>query len=150
MNPIGKIKNRMSAFRAVREVSNVTVAFKTEILSVFVRNKQKQNKFIQNAKLQCLQKQYRDMVERYAKVETSKKESEPIIWTMWWQGYDNMPPIVKACIQSMRRHVSGNVKFVLLTKDNYSDYVKIPQYILDKVEKKIITLIHPKIRNFII
>lgn len=143
MKKIDKIKSHFSSFRAVREASNTSVALKTEILSVFVRNKQKKYKLIHNTKLRYLQNQYGDMVDRYAKMEeVPKKKPNPTIWTMWWQGYDNMPPVVKACFHSLQRHVSSNVKIVLLTKDNYSDYVQTPKYILDKVEKKYITLTH--------
>lgn len=137
-----KINSRLSSFSDVREGSNAVVAFKTEILSFFVRNQTKHWKLIHDAKLGYLQKHYGYLVDKYLPREGETKQSTPTIWTMWWQGQDQMPPIVKACIRSMHRHVSKNVRIVLLTKDNFSDYVKIPGYILDKVEKKLITLTH--------
>lgn len=137
-----KINNRITSFRTVREGSNTVVAFKTEILSRFVRNEARHWKLIHDAKLGYPNKHYGYLVDKYVKRERETKKSAPTVWTMWWQGEEQMPPIVKACIRSMHRHVSKNVKIVLLTKDNYSDYVKIPSYILDKVEKKLITLTH--------
>lgn len=138
-----KINERLTAFWAVRRGSNAAVGFKTEILSVFVRDPQKHQQLIQTTKLAYLKRQYGYLVEKYAgKTKERRSAQQPVIWQMWWQGYDNMPPIVKACLNSVKRHTSQNVKIVLLTKDNFSDYVRIPDYILKKVEKGIITLTH--------
>lgn len=136
-----KIKKHLSSFNAVRKCSNIIVALKTEILNVFIKDLQKKQQFIQGTKLKYLKQQYGDLVEKYY---GKKKvlDRQPVIWIMWWQGYSNMPPIVKACFESVKKHISENVKVILLTKDNYSDYVDIPDYIIDKVEKKIISLTH--------
>lgn len=141
MNVINKIKEHVSSFNDVRRCSNIVVAFKTEILSVFIMDLHKKQHLIQETKLKYLKQQYGDLVEKYS---GKKKilDRQPIIWIMWWQGYSNMPPIVKACYESVKKHISENVKVILLTKDNYSDYVDIPDYIIDKVEKKIISLTH--------
>lgn len=141
MNVIKKIKEHVSSFNDVRRCSNIVVAFKTEILSVFIKDLQKKQQFIQGTKLKYLKQQYGDLVEKYSGKEKIL-DRQPIIWIMWWQGDSNMPPIVKACLESVKKHISENVKVILLTKDNYSDYVDIPGYIIDKVEKKIISLTH--------
>lgn len=141
MNIINKIKEHIYSFNSVRRCSNVVVAFKTEILSVFIVDLQKKQHFIQGTKLKYLKQQYGDLVEKYCG-KKKKLDRQPVIWIMWWQGYSNMPPIVKACFESVKKHISENVTVILLTKDNYSDYVDIPDYIIDKVEKKIISLTH--------
>ena len=53
------------------------------------------------------------------------------IWICWWQGIDNAPEIVKACVDSIRRN-AGKCQIILITEDNYKDYVSFP----DWVEKK--------------
>ena len=30
-------------------------------------------------------------------------ENKKIIWTLWWQGYDNAPEIVKYCLDNMKK-----------------------------------------------
>lgn len=141
MNVIKKIKEHVSSFNDVRRCSNIVVAFKTEILSFFIMDLHKKQHLIQETKLKYLKQQYGYLVEKHC---GKKKvlDRQPVIWIMWWQGYSNMPPIVKACFESVKNHISENVKVILLTKDNYSDYVDIPDYIIDKVEKKIISLTH--------
>lgn len=56
------------------------------------------------------------------------------IWVCWWQGEDQMPPLVRVCYKSILKHC-GNHNVVLLTKDNYSEYVDISPIILDKFSK---------------
>ena len=66
---------------------------------------------------------------------------EKIIWTMWWQGEANMPPVVKACVNSMRQHSNG-AEVIVLEKDNLSDYIEIPAVIKEKFEGNNITITH--------
>lgn len=142
MKIVNKIRGRIASFKAVRECSNTFIAFKVEILSFFIKNLRKKQQVIQSTKLKCLNKQYGYLVRKYAKQHKTLKCNQPIIWIMWWQGYEKMPPIVKACFRSVNRHTSNNIQIVLLTKENYSDYVKIPRNILEKVEKGMISLTH--------
>lgn len=74
---------------------------------------------------------------------THESEGQCILWTLWWQGYDQMPPIVNMCYQTQKKYANIiNAKLILLTKDNINEYLDIPQTILEKVDKKIITLTH--------
>ena len=48
------------------------------------------------------------------------------IWVMWWQGEENMPPIVKRCVASIRNHCGQHPVNVLsrstsvpLKRDDY-------------------------------
>ena len=59
---------------------------------------------------------------------------------MWWQGVDSMPPVVRACYERLLK-VSDR-KVVLITKDNFTDFVHLPEYILNKVNNGQITLTH--------
>ena len=53
------------------------------------------------------------------------------IWVMWWQGEQAAPELVRMCIDSIRRNANG-AEVVVITKDNYRDYVDIPDYIIEK------------------
>lgn len=53
-------------------------------------------------------------------------------WTMWWQGADKAPDIVRACWNSQRENLPEGVLLRILTKDNFREYIDIPDYILDK------------------
>lgn len=60
------------------------------------------------------------------------------IWVCWWQGLENAPDIVKACIESIQRN-AGNHPVIVLTDENYKQYVTIPQWVEEKRNKGIIT-----------
>ena len=64
-----------------------------------------------------------------------------VIWVMWWQGEEEMPPIIKMNYSSLKRNANGQ-KINLVTKYNYNDYLELPDYISAKVERKIISLTH--------
>ena len=68
-------------------------------------------------------------------------EKDCPIWVCWWQGYDKAPSIVKSCIDSIYRN-AGEHKVILITEENYSEFVRIPDYILDKVNNGLITKTH--------
>lgn len=64
--------------------------------------------------------------------QSLKEDIQPInqpftVFTMWWQGEDDMPPVVKACVNSLGK-IGGQV--VVITKENYSDYVSLPDFII--------------------
>ena len=63
------------------------------------------------------------------------------IWVLWWQGESNMPFIVKRCYESVLRNSKGH-KVILITKSNYTNYVDVPQQIMDKVNEGKMKLAH--------
>lgn len=62
------------------------------------------------------------------------------IWTCWWQGNNLAPELIQACWRSWKLHVPKEIKIIVITKDNYEQYIEIPRYILDKVNNRSISL----------
>lgn len=76
-------------------------------------------------------------------VPSPKKKLEKIpVWVCWWQGEDNMPPIVRACVSKLRRSLPETAQLHLITWDNVSEYVDLPEHILEKHQKGIIGPAH--------
>lgn len=69
------------------------------------------------------------------------REKNEKIWVFWWSGEKEAPEIVKACIKSIRKNSSGH-EVVLLDKDSYKKYLKIPEYILEKRDRGDMLLAH--------
>lgn len=63
-------------------------------------------------------------------------------WSMWWQGEGVAPDIVKACWKSQRSNLPQGVELRIITESNFREYIDIPDYILDKFEKKLIVGAH--------
>lgn len=95
---------------------------------------------------------YEDLILRYVRRSTSKlsleKYSYPvsfkqgnIIWVFWAQGENNLPPILEKSLESIRKNC-GQYDVVFLNMHNLSDYVFIPEFILEKVKKGAMSLTH--------
>jgi hypothetical protein len=65
----------------------------------------------------------------------------PIIWICWWDGVDTMPPVVRACYNSVVRH-ADHYRVTLVTKYNFAEFTAIPGYIMKKFEAGMITKTH--------
>lgn len=63
------------------------------------------------------------------------------IWVCWWQGKENMPEIVKICYNNLIKN-SCEHPVILITEHNFTDYVELPEFIIDKVKKNIISITH--------
>lgn len=63
------------------------------------------------------------------------------IWVCWWQGEEQMPPIVRACYTSLKKHCNGH-PIKLITKENYRQYVKLPKWVETKFQEGRITITH--------
>ncbi len=64
-------------------------------------------------------------------------ESGNYVWSCWLQGMDKAPDIVKACIESQKRWLKDRT-FVIITADNYAEYISLPQHVEEKYAKQII------------
>lgn len=63
------------------------------------------------------------------------------IWICWWQGLDNAPEIVKACVESIRRN-AGDYDIIVITDDNCKAYVQFPDWIERKYKEGLFSRTH--------
>ncbi len=85
-----------------------------------------------------------DLVAQYQTVE----QTEPVqhggklpIWCCWWQGEEQMPELVKMCHARLKQVIPADrAELHLITIHNYREYVELPEHIVDKFERKIITM----------
>jgi hypothetical protein len=75
---------------------------------------------------------------RHYEVDSSFTDNYPV-WFFWWQGEANMPPVVRTCYNTIKYYSNGH-KVNLITKDNFCDFVSLPDFLLKKIEKKIFSL----------
>jgi hypothetical protein len=64
------------------------------------------------------------------------------IWICWWQGLEQAPEIVRACIESINQNKPEDFQIVILTEKNLKDYIDFPDYLKEKIDKGIITPTH--------
>lgn len=59
-----------------------------------------------------------------------KDDKNEKIWTLWLQGEENAPDLVKACFRSIRKHCKQEL--VVLDEDTIFDYITLPPEIMEK------------------
>ena len=59
-----------------------------------------------------------------------KNDGGEKIWTLWLQGEENAPALVKACYRSVRRHCKQEL--VVLDEKTVFDYITLPEKIIEK------------------
>lgn len=67
-------------------------------------------------------------------------DSSPI-WTMWWQGEDKMPPLVSACIHSVKKN-AGSHPVIVLDQNNWTRYITLDPAQLNAFQTGKITITH--------
>ena len=90
-------------------------------------------------KMSYLQKyaDYAKNIRPESTLTTPVEDKEEKIFTLWFQGEENAPDIVKKCFKSIRETYGD--RFVILTDKNLYDYIQLPDYIMKKwKEKKIV------------
>lgn len=70
-----------------------------------------------------------------------KKSQKDCVWICWLQGMENAPQVVKECYHSIRYWLPDK-EIVVITSDNYNEYVAFPNYIIEKWNKGIISNTH--------
>ena len=90
-------------------------------------------------KLKYLQ-QYIYALNNNLEIKISDNYAQPI-WQLWLQGRENIPALIKICMDSVRKY-NPDRNIIILTKDNLRNYVDLPEYIWQKYEAGIITHTH--------
>jgi hypothetical protein len=68
-----------------------------------------------------------------------QEKKSPVIWWCWLQGLENAPALVRACYESCKQL---GLEIKVITEENYSQYVTVPDFILKKRESGVISNAH--------
>lgn len=70
-----------------------------------------------------------------------EEHSQRRVWVCWFQGMDRAPDVVRKCLESIKQNITDR-EVVLITEENYEQYVQFPDYIQDKIRCGIIPKAH--------
>jgi Capsular polysaccharide synthesis protein len=73
--------------------------------------------------------------------ESVSAQADKVVWVCWFQGIEQAPALVKRCIESIENNV-GDAKVIVLNDDNIKDYITLPDYIIEKYQKGMISKAH--------
>lgn len=105
---------------------------------------------IQNDTIWKINKDYKQFKKIRKKIAPYVKIDEKVdnnvsapkkIWFCWLQGLENAPDLVKACYQSLQKHLVG-YEINVITSQNLGEYVELPDYIITKWKNKSISNAH--------
>lgn len=123
-------------------------AAKKWILYLFPQRVRAQNKICRSIRESCNRtvmnylKKYLPVIRQYDYQENKECIGPSSnIWTLWWQGCEKAPDIVKVCIASIKKN-AGNHPVILLDQYNYKQYVTLPDHVVDNFEKGNISIAH--------
>jgi hypothetical protein len=125
---------------------NLIIAIKLIVYPVIWKNKPvyDRNAYKHKVIMRYLKRKYRKIIKSFEGrtygVDPSSADNYPV-WILRWDGEDSMPPVVKACYQTLRKFSNGH-KINLITKYNYQDFITLPDYILKKIENEKLSLTH--------
>ena len=78
-----------------------------------------------------LASRYAHVLDGFKAHSAGTQKSSNQIWVCWLQGMQNAPMFVQHCFRSLHENLPDK-EIVLITADNFREYVTLPDYILDK------------------
>ena len=142
---IKRIKLRfrqLGGFRLVREYARLGVlsAIGMEFVRILAAGKPPKliNSFISQKLEPFLQEKYKPvLLERKAYYEGQifEHKRSQLVWFCWLQGIEQAPPIVKACLASLKQHLTDR-EIKIVTENNWREFVELPEHIVRRWEKK--------------
>lgn len=118
---MGNLIRRIKGKSKLKYVDNSYLSRNIEIYSSYVK----------------LKKEYGTYIEQLVR-NTDKDVDETIpkkAFSLWLQGYDQAPQIVKGCIDSQRRNLPG-YEYILLDENNLNQYLNLSPHIIKKWKER--------------
>lgn len=106
----------------------------------YTTNLNMKERILESESYEILYEKSRNLIDDGITPEESPSHCDNV-WICWLQGIDNAPPIVKSCVESIRRGFAGR-NIIILSDENLDEYITFPDYIIEKRKKGIITNAH--------
>ena len=133
------IKKRIDEFISIKNTFGGPFALKCYLLRV--KSFASYEQFV----FDFLEEEFSNLIQKYKDIPdaTMPNSESSKIWTLWWQGVEQAPEIVKVCLKSQQENmVSNGFQYTVITKDNWKQFIDLPKHIIEKVENGKITLTH--------
>lgn len=95
-------------------------------------------------KILCkMRKKYKVFIINYLSINNKElpRVRSNKVWVCWLQGIDKAPELIQKCYESLLNNLIDR-EIILITENNYRDYVNFPEYIQKKIDSGIITRTH--------
>ena len=113
---------------------------KRKLLVDGIKNEIVRDSYIRYLNYRYLNKRYHSLIANCNYDKMSDKDTKKI-WVCWFQGLAEAPELVKMNYQRLKATFK-DYEVIMITEDNFQDYVKIPDYLIDKWHQGIISYAH--------
>lgn len=149
MNDFKEIFKKVNGGKVLREYAQSHVLLHALVMTALQGTSRKSLEIVResvgNKIVKRLRKQYAPFIAEYKKADAERAqlphEHSNKVWVCWLQGMENAPEIVRRCYQSLSDNLDDR-EIVLLTNDNYKDWVTFPRHIQEKIENGVISRTH--------
>lgn len=149
MSDFGKIFKKVNGGKVLKEYAQSHVLFHALALTAIEGTSKKSLEIVResvsNKVVKRLRKQYAPFITEFKKGDAERAklphDHSNKVWVCWLQGMEEAPEIVKKCYQSLLDNLDDR-EIVLLTSENYKDWVTFPKHIQEKIDNETITRTH--------
>ena len=147
MNEFSKIFKKVNGFSVIKNYIKARVLSVAILQALILGTSRKALEILRLAtqlKIQLkLKKKYDYVLKECEKkqYDTLDKKRSNKVWICWLQGIDNAPVLVQRCFESLNKNLKDK-DIILITLENYKQYVDFPEHIIEKWNKGIITNTH--------
>ena len=135
-NNINKLLKKSSKSKSIIQDTIFFLMYKMKIISKYTAGVMSMDRCYYK-----LEKKYKKYLDRITINDIESNKSK-YVWICWFQGIENAPDIVKKCYESIVKQFGKEKDIVVITDENYNKFVDIPEYIIEKYKKGIITPTH--------
>lgn len=149
MGEFSRIFKKVNGVKVLKEYAQSHVLFHALLMTAIEGTSKKSLELVResvsNKVVRRLRKKYAHFIEEFKKTDAELKalphEHSKKVWVCWLQGMENAPEIVQKCYQSLLDNLDDR-EIVLLTNENYKNWVTFPTHIQKKIDDGTITRTH--------
>ncbi len=149
MSDFRRLFKKVNGGKVLKNYAQSHVLFHALALTIFQGTSKKSLELVResviNKIVRRLRREYASFIAEF-KVGNDERNKLPQersnkVWVCWLQGMEKAPEIVKTCFQSLLDNLDDR-EIVLLTNENYKDWITFPKHIQAKIDTGMITHTH--------
>lgn len=149
MSEFKAIFKKVNGGKVLKEYAQAHVLFHALLLTAMEGTSKKSLEIVResvsNVIVRRLRKKYTPLIAEHKKSDAARanlpREHSNKVWVCWLQGMEQAPEIVRRCYRSLLENLNDR-EIVLLTNENYRDWVTFPKHIQEKIDNGVITRTH--------
>lgn len=143
-----KIYKKVNGTQQLKQYAKSRVLILALIETVLLGISKKSLEIVRLIVNNCIYQRLKKKNEKFINEYIAKHQDEylehqhaNVIWICWLQGIEQAPPIVQKCYQSVQKNIK-NKKVIVITEENYNQYIHFPDYIIEKYHQGKIQKMH--------